>query len=48
MTHLLGEGPTRVLIILVLLTVVIFAAVTLKILLVPLVAAGFVSYLLDP
>jgi predicted PurR-regulated permease PerM len=47
-TQLLGETPTRVLFLLLLLAVAVLGFFTLKILLVPLVAASFVTYLFDP
>jgi predicted PurR-regulated permease PerM len=48
MTQLLGETTTRILLLLLLLGIAVLAFFTLKILLVPLVAAGFVTYLFDP
>src|SRR5690242_9190802 len=48
MTQLLGETTTRILVLLLLLGIAILAFFTRKILLVPLVAAVFVTYLFDP
>ena len=48
MTQLLGETPTRILLFLLIIGLGVLAFLTLKILLVPLVAASFVTYLFDP
>ncbi len=48
MKRALGDSSTRILTFVILLAIFVFAVLTLKILLVPLVAASFVAYLFEP